>query len=509
MKSSQSSFKTRFKVGVFSLVGLALVGAVTVFVNDRPYWWRPCQLVHINIEDASGLKTKSPVKSLGIQIGFLKSVELSETQVRLGICITAPVEVLESTRAYIRGEGFLGDKFVELKPVRYTGKDARRAPSSVKSPTIEAAPQSDSSPTSSLPTSSLPTSSLRSRFTGTLSRIWNRIGIASVHAQEPSESPAANSADRNIPVGKQGQDFQKVVDQVDGLVSELTELTTNLKTALDPKDLKNTMFQLNKTLENASRTLSPEGGLNTTAQRTLAKLEEAIENLRDMMTRVNRGEGSLGMIINDPTYAEELREVIRNANRLLGRVSQIRMVITVGGEKISGLTGGRGSFLISIYPQPDRYYLLGVSVDPRGKRTVKNYTTVSGGVTTNSQVTETEDGGLLINAMLGKIFVRRIEVAIGLLHGDGTISFAGHIGPGGREEMAILRADGYSQGKGYGVDARLSLVARPLIRHSLFGNVYLRGGVESLYRISNQVAWSGGAGVTFDDQDIKLLFTFL
>src|SRR5690606_16195323 len=113
MNPSQASSATKFKVGIFTLVGLFLIGATTVFVNDRPYWWRPCHLVHINVEDATGLKTKSQIRSLGLEIGYLKSVTLSETHVRLGICITAPVEVLPSTRAYIRGEGFLGDKFVE------------------------------------------------------------------------------------------------------------------------------------------------------------------------------------------------------------------------------------------------------------------------------------------------------------------------------------------------------------------------------------------------------------
>src|SRR5690606_35586037 len=79
---------------------------------------RPCEPVHIYVDDASGLLKKSPVRSLGIQIGYLNSVELAGDQVRLNICITAPVEVTQRTRAYIRGEGFLGDKFVELRPVR-------------------------------------------------------------------------------------------------------------------------------------------------------------------------------------------------------------------------------------------------------------------------------------------------------------------------------------------------------------------------------------------------------
>ena len=133
--STETPLSTRLKVGTYAVMGLLLIGAVTVFVNDKPYWWRSCQLVHINVEDGTGLKSKSPVRSLGIEIGYLKTVDLSETHVDLGICITAPVEVLPATRAYLRGEGFLGDKFVELKPVRYVGPaEARPSESAAPAP---------------------------------------------------------------------------------------------------------------------------------------------------------------------------------------------------------------------------------------------------------------------------------------------------------------------------------------------------------------------------------------
>ena len=49
----------------------------------------PAWSSYISVEDATGLKTKSPIKSLGLQVGYLHSVELTETHVRIGVCITA------------------------------------------------------------------------------------------------------------------------------------------------------------------------------------------------------------------------------------------------------------------------------------------------------------------------------------------------------------------------------------------------------------------------------------
>ena len=322
MHTTDSSFKTRFKVGIFTLVGLFSVGALTVYVNDRPYWYRSCQLVHINVEDATGLKTKSAVRSLGLEIGYLKNVELTETHVRLGICITAPVEVLTTTRAYIRGEGFLGDKFVELKPVKYLGNLP-------ESETQDAEPSSKAS------------SGLKK-----VKELWIPEAAAAepvaqaqpepqpVPSPTPSPRLRTRRGGREIPVGTGAGDMQAVVGRVDQLVGEMTNLTANLKQAIRPEELRDTMKQLNRALENASKTIAPEGSLNQTAQRSLAKLEDAIEQLRLIMTRINKGEGSVGKLLNDPVYADEIHEAIKNVNRLLGKVSDLRLTVDVGGQKL-------------------------------------------------------------------------------------------------------------------------------------------------------------------------------
>lgn len=495
MKTSESTLSTQIKVGLFSLLGILIIGGMTVFVNDKPFWWRRCQLVHINVDDATGLKSKSPVRSLGLEIGYLSDIELSETHVRLGICITAPVEVLSTTKAYLRGEGFLGDKFVELKPVKYLGSKT----------------SGEGDPSHPAPKNS---------------RLWREILGGNVYAADPAPvtSPAATEppvaasvqSDTNpkrrksqdIPVGEKSQDMQHLVNQVDGLVSEMTKLTGQLREAIKPEELRSTMQQLNKTLENASKLLSPEGGLNTTAQRTLAKLEDSIEQMRDMMTRVNHGEGSLGMLLNDPVYAEEIRKALENINRILNRVAGSRFVINMGAERVSGYNGTRGFFQLGIWPEPSRYYLVGAAIDPRGKKTTTTTKTTAGGITSTTQTEVIEDSALLLSVMLGKVFWKRLDVSAGILHSDGTISTALNLGPVDNEERLILRLDSFARGKtaGGGLDGRLTAQIRPFAPKSVLSPFYVRGGLDALRKVDGQMAWSYGAGITFDDQDISVLF---
>jgi phospholipid/cholesterol/gamma-HCH transport system substrate-binding protein len=501
MNSLDASIGTRIKVGLFTVLGLLLIGAVTVLVNDKPYWWRGCQLVKISVEDATGLKMKSAVRSMGIEIGYLKSVDLSETHVDLGICITAPVEVLPSTRAFIRGEGFLGDKFVELKPVRYLGGP--------KSGAIEIRHASYAANfMSRVLEAVLPSAhaeegvAVAADTTTTVPAATSTAAASSTANQRPATRTGTNG--RQIPVGETSQDMQAVVNRVDGLVNEMTQLTSNLRQAINPEELRATMKQLNKTLENASKTLSPDSGLNQTAQRTLAKLEASIDQLRDMLTRMNKGEGSVGRIVNDPVFADELEKALKGINKILGRASEFRFVVDIGGQRLRGYDGSRGYFKFYIYPNPDRYYLLGISVDPRGRRSITNIVTEAGSSTTSVRTTQVEETGILLTGMVGKLFFdRRLDLSIGALYGDGAVSAAINFGPRQHEADLQLRGDVYSRGQDVPTDGRLTLTAR------LYQGLYLDGGLESFRKIEGKTAWSYGAGVAFDDEDIKLLFTLI
>lgn len=517
MRTTLSSTKTKFKVGLFSLAGLITFAAFTFYVNERPKWWRSCQSVRINVEDATGLKNKSPIRSLGIEIGYLQSIGLSETHVTLGICITAPIEVLPSTRAYIRAEGFLGDKFVELKPVKYMGpgEDINRGPSYDDSAGKDHSRLNERKPKFKEIPTEIPEDVSKSEsfklpdIQAFLKGFWREmVWMPSAWAEQgngSNQAPTPKSQQhggREIPVQGQGQDIEHVVNQVDELVREMTGLTNNLKEAINPEELKKTMRQLNTTLENASRTLAPEGGLTQTAQRTLAKLEDAIEQLRDQAVRINKGQGSLGMLLNDPVYAEELHLAIQNINAMLNRVSKVKFVSDIGAAEIPSYNGARGWFNIAIWPNEERYFLLGLTVDPRGQITSQIIKTTVGGTTQTLDVQTTNPTGVMFTAMLGKVYYRRIDLSIGALYGDGTASAQFFLGPSGNESKFAIRNDFYFRTAQSGADDRISLIYNP------FMGLYLRAGLESM-RPSAQTGRTSyfiGAGISFTDDDIKLLF---
>jgi phospholipid/cholesterol/gamma-HCH transport system substrate-binding protein len=552
MNPTEASKATTVRVGLFTLLGLALIGAFTVFVNDKPYWWRKCDPVFISVEDATGLKTKSPIRSLGLQIGYLHSVELTETHVRIGVCITAPVEILPETRAYIRGQGFLGDKFVELKPVRYVGNikvGGDRDRHEVAPPPAEPAPAATSTTSmnahgenrrpSSRKTASIEKNSLirhELEYEKDAKKALERKPVEIERETPPDTSEldpdqrsyrvhttlfrffdlfidSARADDdvsnaKEVKVGTSNRDMDKLIEQSSKLMIEMTDLTKNLKEGLQPKELRETIQELNKTLRSAGKALSPEGGLNSTARRALEKLESAFDAMKQQMERINRGEGSVGRLLNDPVYADEMLKAMKNLNKLLNTAADITFQVRLGAEQLPAYDGGRGYFQLQIFPNPTRYYLIGITIDPRGRRTVLNTTTTSNNTTTSVSSEQIEEGGLLLTGMLGKIFLKRIDLAAGALHGDGAVSVGFHVGPNDSERAVSVRNDIYIRGQGVGLNDRLTLIAQPFIHDPVLGSLYVNGGLESFRKYNGKVSTFFGAGVTFDDEDIKLLFAF-
>jgi phospholipid/cholesterol/gamma-HCH transport system substrate-binding protein len=472
--ANEASKSTKWKVGLFTMLGLGFLGSLTVYINNRPYWWRSCEPIQVTVEDATGLKVKSPVKSLGLEIGYISDFGLVSSGVTLNLCITAPVEIQPDTRAYVRSEGFLGDRFLELKPVRYIGPKS-----------FEKAPSSSGGKSSSVPF---------------FKSVRQMLLPASAEAAEAQAAEGGSA--RSVPVGEKSTDME-------ALMGEMKSLTRSLKESINPEEIRGTIRQLNKTLEEASRTFSPQGGLTQTAQRSLIKLEDAIEQMRDQMTRINQGQGSIGMVLNDPVYADELKKAMQSLNKLLGRANEMKLEVNLGIHQMPAYNAGRASVMIAIYPKPSRYYLLGVDMDPRGYFTQSTTTTEVSGVTNVVRTTVQNQGGFNFSLMLGKIFRDRFDVAVGLLRGDGATRVGVGLGPSDNPQQLQLLGDLYFRAKTLnGIwsaepDARIYAIYQPI---SIF---YITGGVEGFRKANSHFSTFFGGGMRFEDEDIKLLMSFL
>jgi hypothetical protein len=187
----------------------------------------------------------------------------------------------------------------------------------------------------------------------------------------------------------------------------------------------------------------------------------------------------------------------------------MRFVINVGMEQIPVYDGGRGFFQLGIWPTASRYYLLGFTIDPRGARRLTDTTTTVGSSSMVTRTEQIEQGGMLITGMIGKVFYNRFDLAVGAIHGDGALSVGILLGPNQKENSFVIHSDTYARGQGIALNNRLNVIVRPFSMFDGLDSVYVKGGIESVRKVNGKYAYMFGAGVSFDDEDIKLLFTFL
>ncbi len=546
--------KKIIRIGIFTAIGIGLIIWFSVYVNDHPYWYRSCNKVPIHVDDATGLRRKSPVKTLGLEIGFINEVKLDGDKVLINVCVTAPVRLTADTRAYIRTTGFLGDKFLELKPMAMDmdndasmfdriksrishSQRARPAPTPkeqdedkpIGRPAPTAEPNQPAQPTEGAQPNQ-PKSSLtipyfeldRSRededrsesILGNILSSVDNFLIPSAYAEEAEAAnedegvPVTGSADQNAaPRRKPGQPLQAnrdaevsdTIRKVGKLVDNLTLMVGDLREVTKQKDFKETVHNLNKAMKHLELLLRPEG-------KTVRNLDAAMESLKNTMAdaektmkKISEGEGTIGKFVNDPSIYDDLKAAIKSINLLLGKAGTLRTFVDISAWHIQAYDGNKGRFSVMIQPNPTRYYLLGIASDPRGKDTTTRTTTViNGGPATVEDKTVNEEAGIKFTALFGKYF-GPLDLKVGIIENSGGV------GAGlwfDENRRFGIQFEGYSPSK------HDPFTVRGYARAQIWSGLYVVGGVDSIRRYNGSVPAFFGAGLFFDDDDLKYLLAF-
>ncbi|NUM88521.1 MAG: MCE family protein [Bdellovibrionales bacterium] len=518
------------RVGIFTAIGLFFVIAMSVYVNDRPYWYRICNRVPIHVDDATGLRRKSPVRTLGLEIGYIDKVTLDGDKVLIAVCVTAPVKLVPQTRAYIKSAGFLGDKFLELKPMAVTddegsifsraylknratgdgskdmdpGSDGEDAPAGAPAPSRE--------PKSRIPFLPIDRSEENS---GVAAWLWDAL-VPSAHAEETDppveEEEPATPEEAPPPVVKQARrrpgeplkadrdaEISDTVKKVGKLVDQLTLMVGDLREVTRQKDFKETIVNLNKAMKHLETLLRPNGKTVTNLNAAMDSLRKMMADAETVMKRVKDGEGTIGKFVNDPSIYDELKAAIKSVNLLLGKAGTLRTFVDMSGWQVKAYDGVKARFSVTIQPNPGRYYLIGLASDPRGRNTVSRTTTsVNGGSTTVEDKTVNEEKGLKITAVFGKYF-GPLDLKAGIIEDSGAVGIGLWLDENRRHGV---HAELYAPSR------KEAFTTRVWAKSHLWSGFYVTGGVDAMRKYNGSLPYFFGAGIYFDDDDLKYLLAF-
>ena len=210
---------------------------------------------------------------------------------------------------------------------------------------------------------------------------------------------------------------------------------------------------------------------------------------------MNKGEGTLGRLINDDKTVDELNTAIENVNKFLGVANKLETTIDFHTEYLNPLGANKSYVGIKLQPGLDRYYEVDLVDDPRGYKRSTLTTTQpnppSGPVSTEN-VTTTSKNTLKFTALFAKNFYD-FTIKGGMIESAGGFGLDYHL----FERRVTLSAEFFNF---------RSLYVRTFAKYVFMKGVYVMAGGDNLMHSDQTTAnFFAGAGIFITNDDLKLL----
>src|SRR4051812_10998906 len=116
--------RLEWKVGLFVLIGLALLGGLLLqFSKGTTFFRHTYDILLRSPNVGGGLKIKASVLMAGVQIGTVSDIKLGPagTNVTITLRIFKDYVIYRDAKFYIEQSGFLGDQYVAILPTQNQG----------------------------------------------------------------------------------------------------------------------------------------------------------------------------------------------------------------------------------------------------------------------------------------------------------------------------------------------------------------------------------------------------
>lgn len=480
MRPPSKGLTREIRVGLFALVGFLVIAAFSLRITDSPVFRRGTVLVTY-LDNATGVFLNSKVKLAGIDIGAVRRIELAEGKAKITLVIDRGIELPKDSHIEPRPLGILGDKYLEVVLPKPAGSPQSRWKEAAT--TVFAwvgdllVPQAAAQKTGQKADNPLGSGdTIRAKNSAaTLDDLERQLGDISTEVKELTHK-LNGTLDENRP-------------EVQSLVKSLNRTSQKLEKIFDQVDP-----------DRMGRDLKDLSGAAGNASRSLQKVESII-------SRVEKGEGTVGKLLNDPTIALEVQRSVETLNSALDRVSRTVLTVDLSTEHYMPASASKTYATVSIRPKEDVSYIGGVVIDPIGtvKRTITNTTrttTTAGTTTVTDEVkdrTVNDREAVYFTLMLEKR-IWNFAARIGVLENKGGLGFDYYLW----HDRVRLGADLFHLTRD-GNHPHLKVYAKV----SFLDYFYVTaGGDELLSTVRSGVgrpSFMAGLGIRFSDEDVKTI----
>jgi phospholipid/cholesterol/gamma-HCH transport system substrate-binding protein len=354
---------TPFKVGLLVLLSGAAFAAFFSFVKKGGLKQEDALTTFAVFQDASGLGPKSRVQIAGITVGEVADISLVGNRARITLEIKREIPVKVDAAIAKRSESLLGDYLLDLVP---GSESAEPMPEGGEIKTVldrggvDEVFQRLNKITADIQqvTAALNSVLGGDKGVGSLEQIIRNLvqlsttmGDTIRSAGEKLTTVLANfegfSEDIRSLTEGQERNYQQIIINARGITEDVRDVLRTVKQVLGAGEgeIKDSVASL---------------------KQTLSRLDDSLKNLQSVTSKVDRGEGTLGQLVNDRALGENLASVVEDASDFVGRVVRLEAEVSLRSEFHLNQLGAKNYLQLRLIPKPDKYYFFEIVDDPRG-----------------------------------------------------------------------------------------------------------------------------------------------
>jgi phospholipid/cholesterol/gamma-HCH transport system substrate-binding protein len=340
----------RLRVGVVVLAAALITAFLVARFGDLPIPGGGTYTIYVRFPRAPGVTQGSPVRMSGVQIGRVTSLELLQpTGVRVVAEIDRNRTILDSDACWITSASVLGDAVIEFVPPDRIPPGAQPLDNGTEIINGRVAVNPLEALTSLEPS----------------------LQLAKVAVRDAGSEVATTARNLNNTISNNQDQLPRLAQKTERALDQFGTAMTNINSIFDDpmmrEDLRQSLRILPQTIRNADATLNKANSAfdsmkeaSDRATRNLSNLErftgplgergpqlvdnldgslanvnELLEQLVTFTDNLNRREGTLGRLLNDPALYLRLERTLTNAEDVTAQLKPIMNDIRVFSDKIA------------------------------------------------------------------------------------------------------------------------------------------------------------------------------
>ncbi|MBN2494159.1 MAG: MCE family protein [Deltaproteobacteria bacterium] len=493
---------TPIKVGLLSIVAIGGLLFAMRTVQEGALGAGDAYRVYAVLDNVLGVATRSRVTMAGIEVGFIESIELEGSRARINLRIRREVPLYRDASLAKISESLLGDKLIELDP----GKDsAHQIPDGGQIVNVyeekditEIFRQLDGI-TADIKSV---TEKLRNMI-GEMDRD-DALGGIMRRMSEIAENVAKLTRDVNTTFETGSVKVQQILSDVAGVTAgtreRYAEILDNVRDV--SRDVRKLVNNLNDIVGQGGEDWSASvGGV----KEALEKANRTLANLDRITKKIDEGQGTVGRLVNDDKVLQKTEEVLDDVSTVTSSIGSLQTIVDLRSEYHVNRGDVKSYVGLTLQPKSDKAYIIEVIDDPRGSVELTSVCTNPTGEDPDCKETATVKDEFKFSLQLYKRFYWA-ALRFGVIENTGGVGANFYF----FNDDLQFRMDLFQFGKDeFGRDAYPRLKAMAIYRPSwLSDHIYFAAGGDDFFNYENDsFDYFFGAGVHFNDTDLKGLFT--